>query len=177
MAFSLSDKYFTVIPLISSNELYPCASSHSLVSLAILPKALGPSIIPCVHIWTAAAPAITISITSAPQVTPPTPNTGIFTAFASSYTTLSAIGFIAAPDIHPYPVELPINGFPVSISIERQGPTELIATKPSAPFSSRVFPTSPKFSTPGDTFINTGFLVSSLAALKVFSIGVRSLPT
>ena len=48
-------------------------------------------------------------------VIPPSPHTGIFTAFAASYTIRTAIGLIAGPESPPNPA--PIRGRRVSASI------------------------------------------------------------
>jgi hypothetical protein len=54
-----------------------------------------------VHTPTAEAPAMSISTTSVPRVTPPTPMTGRSTARAMSRTQRTASGFSAGPLIQP----------------------------------------------------------------------------
>ena len=107
---------------------------------------------------------------------PPTPKMGICTTRAAWYTQRRASGLMAAPDNQPKPSLLPISGRPVSRSMLKHGPNELIITSPSAPAFSSATAISWMLGC-GLSFMNTGTSTAAFAALSAFTIGEMSLPT
>ena len=88
-------------PTTADGLRWPCFSSQVAVSVAIFPNTLGPRRIAAVQTWTAAAPAMSISMTSVPRETPPQPMTGMSTTDAASWMQRIASGLRAGPDSQP----------------------------------------------------------------------------
>ncbi len=122
---------------------------------------------------TVCAPAIMNSTTSVPVMTPPRPQTGIFTAFATCHTIRSATGLMAGPERPP--VTLPRIGVRVRVSMAM--PRRVLMREiPSAPASSTAFAMETTSVTFGDSLMMTGRSVLSFTARVTAAAALGSVP-
>ena len=121
----------------------------------------------------AVAPASINSIASSPDIIPPNPIIGIFTALETSYTILTAIGLMAGPDSPP--VTFANTGFLVFISIFI-AKNVFINDTASAPPSSAPFAILAISVTLGVSFTISGLSNTFLTSLVTFFTSSYVLP-
>ena len=102
-----------------------------------------------VPISIAVAPAMRNSMASSAVMMPPSPTTGIFTAFATCQTILTATGFTAGPLSPPVPMLSLEQRFSMSMDIPIK---VLMSDTESAPSASTAFAISVMLVTLGDNF-------------------------
>ena len=93
-----------------------------------------------------------------------------------SRTQRTASGFRAGPDSQPVPSLPPSRGRPVSMSIARHGPNELIATIASAPAASACSAARTSSRPSGLSLTKTGTSRAAFAARIAAIIGPASSP-
>ena len=137
----------------SAGEASPFAFRYVATPWAAVTAAAG-SIRVAVPICTAHAPASSISTTSSPVRTPPTPRIGTSgRARATSCTARSEIGRIAGPDSHP--VTAPSRGRRPAGSTPSAG-TESVSVSPCAPARTHPRAVSTSSGRSGGSFAKTG---------------------